>query len=156
VAGPIDSGGWGYITDDFRATMATAGLASLFLVFDIYHGKTPFSRKKPQTFAGGGAAEIHKASERGMDWLGKSKENKADGYYRHGIERAGVASGRKLSGGADGFARGALEILQAQARDGSITLGRWGGIPGGTAFCLPAADRAPLYTRTHFNTIGAR
>ena len=96
----------------------------------MYHGKTPFSRKNPQTFTERDAAEVHKAIERGMDWLGKSKENKADGYYLYGTERAGVASGRKLSGGADWFARGALEILQAQARDGSITLGNWGGTPG--------------------------
>ena len=128
-------GGWGYITDGSRATMATAGLASLFLVFDMVHGKTPFSRKNPQTFTEGDAAEVLKAIERGMDWLGKSKENKADGYYLYGIERAGVASGRKLIGGEDWFARGALDILQAQARDGSITLGNWGGTPGGTAFC---------------------
>ena len=53
--------------------MATAGLASLFLIFDMYHGKTPFSRKNPPTFTEGGAAEVHKAIERGMDWLGKSK-----------------------------------------------------------------------------------
>jgi len=82
--------------------MATAGLASLFLVFDRYHGKTPLSRKNPQTFTEGDAAEVRKAIERGMDWLGKSKENKADGYYLHGIERAGVAGGRKLIGGEDG------------------------------------------------------
>jgi hypothetical protein len=36
---------------------------------------------------------VHEAVERGMDWLGKSKENKADGYYLYSIERAGVASG---------------------------------------------------------------
>jgi len=95
VSGPIVSGGWGYITDGSRATLATAGLASLFLVFDMYHRKTPFSRKNPQTFTEGHAAEVHKAIERGMDRLGKSKENKADGYYLYGIERAGVASGRK-------------------------------------------------------------
>jgi len=74
--------------------MATAGLASLFLVFDMYHGKTPFGRKSPPTFTEGDAAEVHKAIERGMDWLGKSKENKAGGYYLYGIEGAGVASDR--------------------------------------------------------------
>ena len=127
-------GGWGYVTDASRANMATAGLASLFLVFDMYHGKTPYSRANPQTFTDGDAAEVLKSIERGMDWLGKSKENKADGYYLYGIERAGVASGRKLIGGEDWFARGAADILQAQRRDGSITLGHWGGTPGGTAF----------------------
>src|SRR5262249_42675194 len=61
--------------------------------------------------------------------------SKADGYYLYGIERAGVASGRKLIGGEDWFARGALAVLQAQRRDGSIPLGSWGGTPGSTAFC---------------------
>ena len=73
MSGPIVSGGWGYITDGSHATMASAGRASLFLVFDVYHGKTPFSRKNPQTFTEGAAAEVHEAIERGMDWLGKSK-----------------------------------------------------------------------------------
>ena len=128
-------GGWGYIIDGSRANMATAGLASLFLVFDMYHGKTAYSRANPRTFTDGDAAEVLKSIERGMDWLGKSQENKEDGYYLYGIERAGVASGRKLIGGEDWFARGALAILQAQRRDGSITLGQWGGTPGSTAFC---------------------
>src|SRR5207248_2645668 len=43
-----------------------------------YHGKKPFSRKNPQTFTEGDAAEVLKAIDRGMDWLGKSKESKAD------------------------------------------------------------------------------
>jgi len=47
--------------------MATAGLASLLLVLDMYHGKAPFSRTNPQTFTEGDAAEVHKAIERGMD-----------------------------------------------------------------------------------------
>ena len=76
-----------------------------------------------------------------MDWLGKSKENKADGYYLYGSERAGVASGCKLIGGEDRFARGALEILQAQARDGSITLGQWGRHPRRNCLPLPCPGR---------------
>jgi len=34
------------------------------------------SRKNPQIFTEGDAAEAHKAIERGMDWLGKSKEKR--------------------------------------------------------------------------------
>ena len=63
--------------------MATAGRASLFLVFDMYHGTTPFSRKNPQTFTEGDAAEVHKASERGTDWLGKGKQGRRLLPLRH-------------------------------------------------------------------------
>ena len=66
MSGPVVSGGWGYITDGSRVTMATAGLAKLLVVFDMYHGKTPFSRKNPQAFTEGAAAELLKAIERGM------------------------------------------------------------------------------------------
>jgi hypothetical protein len=57
--------------------MPTAGRASLFHIFDMVHGKTPLSRKSPRTFIEGDAGEVHTAIERGMDGLGKSKENKA-------------------------------------------------------------------------------
>ncbi len=128
-------GGWSYTTGGSTPNMATAGLASLFLVFDMYHGKTAYSRANPRTFTEGEAAEVLRAIERGMDWLGKQKGGKADGYYLYGIERTGVASGRKLIGGEDWFAEGALAVLQAQQRDGSIPLGHWGGPIGGTSFC---------------------
>ncbi len=38
-------------------------------------------------------------------------------------------------GGEDWFARGALAVLQAQQRDGSIPLGNWGGPAVSTSFC---------------------
>jgi hypothetical protein len=128
-------GGWSYTTGGSTPAMATAGLASLFLVFDMYHGKTPYTRANPRTFTEGDAAAVLKALQRGMDWLGKQKHGKADGYYLYGIERTGVASGLRLIGGADWFAEGALVTLQAQRRDGSIPLGHWGGQVGGTCFC---------------------
>ncbi len=107
-------GGWGYVAGDpSTPNMATAGLASMFLVFDMHHGKTPFSKANPRTFTTGDSAEVLKSIERGMEWLGKAQGNKEDGYYLYGIERTGVASGRKLIGGEDWFGRGALAILQA-------------------------------------------
>jgi hypothetical protein len=127
-------GGWSYITGPSSPNMATAGLASLFLVFDMYHGKTPYSRANPRTFAEGDAAAVLKSLERGMDWLGKQKGGKDDGYYLYGIERTGVASGLKLIGGADWFAEGSQVILQAQQRDGSIPLSGHGGVAGNTCF----------------------
>ena len=101
------TGGWGYIGGDQPTpNMATAGLASQFLVFDMYHGKTAYSRANPRTFTDGDAAAVLKSIDRGMDWLGKSQGDKGDGYYLYGIERAGVASGRKYIGGQDWFAQG--------------------------------------------------
>jgi hypothetical protein len=70
-----------------------------------------------------------------MDWLGKHKGGKNDGYYLYGIERTGVASGLRLIGGEDWFAEGALVTLRAQQRDGSIPLGGWGDTAVRTSFC---------------------
>jgi hypothetical protein len=129
-------GGWGYVGGSGSTpNMATAGLASLFLVFDMHHGKTPYSKANPRTFTTGDAADVLKALDRGVEWLGKANANKEDGYYLYGIERTGVASGRKLIGGEDWFARGALAVLQAQQRDGAIQLGSWGGRAVSTSFC---------------------
>ncbi len=132
-------GGWGYTAGaGSTANMATAGLASLFLVFDMYHAKTSYSRVDPRAFATGAAAEVLQSLERGMTWLGSAQGGqggKDDGYYLYGIERTGVASGRKTVGGEDWFARGALAVLRAQQRNGAIPLGQWGGAAGSTAFC---------------------
>src|SRR5436189_391366 len=101
----------------------------------MYHGKTPYSRANPRTFTEGDAAAVLKALERGMAWLGKQKGGKNDGYYLYGIERTGVAGGLKLIGGEDWFAEGAMVILQAQQRDGSIALPSHGGVVVSTSFC---------------------
>ncbi len=128
-------GGWGY-THSGASTpnMATAGLASMFLVFDTFHGKNFYSAKNPRTFEGGDAAAVLKSIERGMKWLGPSQGDKSDGYYLYGIERTGVASGRKYIGGEDWFAKGATTVLAAQRNDGSIPLCRWGA-QYGTPLC---------------------
>jgi hypothetical protein len=129
-------GGWGYTANSgSTANMATAGLASMFLVFDMHHGKTAYSAANPRTFTSGEPAEVLQSLERGMNWLGKVQGSKEDGYYLYGIERTGVASGRKLIGGEDWFGRGALAVLRAQQFDGSIPLGQWGGPAIGTSFC---------------------
>lgn len=120
-------GGWSYTTGGSTPNMATAGLASMFLVFDMYHGKSFYSRKNPRTFTTGEAAEVLKSLERGMNWLGQSRGDKQDGYYLYGIERTGVASGRKYFGGEDWFAHGALSVLKMQQGDGRIPHGRYGG-----------------------------
>ncbi|NQT38766.1 MAG: DUF4159 domain-containing protein [Planctomycetes bacterium] len=128
-------GGWGYTGSGSTPNMATAGLASMFLVFDMYHGRNFYSKKNPRTFTSGDAAEVLASLDRGMDWLGKASGNKNDGYYLYGIERTGVAGGRKYIGGEDWFARGSLAVLQSQQANGSVPMGSWGGASVNTSFC---------------------
>ncbi len=126
-------GGWGYMSGGSSPNMATAGLASMFLVFDMYHGKSFYSRDNQRTFTTGDAAAVLKSIERGMTWLGAKKSGKGGGYYLYGIERTGVAGGRKYIGGEDWFANGALTVLTNQRRDGSIP-GQYGTVIN-TCFC---------------------
>ncbi len=119
-------GGWGYVTGGSNPNMATAGLASLFLVFDTFHGKSFYSAKSPRTFEEGDAAAVLKSLEKGMKWLGQAQGDKTDGYYLYGIERTGVASGRRYIGGEDWFAKGAQSVLAAQQSNGSIPRCRHG------------------------------
>lgn len=127
-----EDGGWGYTSGASTANMATAGLASLFLVFDMHHGKQAYSRANPRAFKEGAAAEVLASLEKGMRWLGERGGANTDGYYLYGIERTGVASGRKYLGGRDWFREGALAALKAQRTDGSIPTSRTPVI--GTAF----------------------
>ncbi|MBU0550574.1 DUF4159 domain-containing protein [Myxococcota bacterium] len=117
-------GGWGYVhSSGSSANMATAGLASLFLIFDMRHSQSVYSRSAPNPFTEGEAAEVLAALERGMRWLGEHEGEKGQAYYLYGIERTGVASGRRYFGGDDWFAGGALHALSSQTASGSIPLG---------------------------------
>ncbi|MCA9548194.1 MAG: DUF4159 domain-containing protein, partial [Myxococcales bacterium] len=117
-------GGWGYITGGSSPNMATAGLASMFLVFDAFHGKRAYARGQAE-HADEGAEQVLAAIAKGMDWLASQEgRGNTDSYYLYGIERTAVAGGRKYLGGADWFRDGAQTVLQAQQPDGSIELGR--------------------------------
>jgi hypothetical protein len=70
-----------------------------------------------------------------MSWLGASRGDKASAYYLYGIERTGVASGRKYIGGEDWFANGSMTVLSSQHTSGLIPLGRWGCPVVGTSLC---------------------
>jgi len=128
-------GGWGY-TEGAGSTpnMATAGLATLFLVFDQYHGKGCYTSEKPDVFSTGEAADCLKSIARGMEWLGKSGGSNGEGYYLYGIERTGVASGRRTFGGRDWFADGVISVLRSQQPYGGFSLGGHGGTLGNAAF----------------------
>ena len=116
-------GGWGYTGAGSSPNMATAGLASMFLVFDMLYGKDTWRADRPGTFSSGEAAEALTAISRGMEWLGQAQGDRDNAYYLYGIERTGVASGRKYIGGEDWFSRGALAALTRQGPDGSVQMG---------------------------------
>lgn len=128
-------GGWSYTTGSSTANMATAGLASMFLVFDMLFSKTAYSSQTGNPFATGDAAACLKSIQAGMNWLGQPRADKTGGYYLYGIERTGVAGGRKHIGDEDWFAVGAEQVLRLQQRDGSFGGARWGGPVVETAFC---------------------
>jgi len=116
-------GGWGYQRSGSTPNMATAGLASMFLVFDMLYGRDTWRRDAPHAFTRGEPAEALQAIARGMKWLGGAQGSKDNAYYLYGIERTGVAGGRKYIGGEDWFARGALAALKRQEADGSVRMG---------------------------------
>lgn len=133
----IDDGGWAYMGyGSSTPNMATAGLASLFLVYDMYYARNVYRANSPAPTDAKDAEAVLKSIERGMEWLGKCKQAKTGSYYLYGIERTGVASGRKTIGGEDWFASGVKTVLASQARNGSIMGGYdhySGGIVGSTA-----------------------
>lgn len=120
-----EDGGWGYVQGSTStANMATAGLATLYLVFDHHYGrKSAWRQGKPAPFRDGEAAAVLAAIDRGLTWLGKADEDRTNAYYLYGIERAAVAGGQRLLGGVDWFAEGAEGALRAQRADGAFPLG---------------------------------
>ncbi len=118
-------GGWGYVQGSSSTpNMATAGLATLYLVFDHHYGrKEAWRTGKPAPFASGEARQVLDAIDRGLTWLGGADGDKSNAYYLYGIERTGVAGGRRTLGGVDWFAEGADAALRAQRVDGAFPLG---------------------------------
>lgn len=118
-------GGWGYVEGSASTpNMATAGLATMYLVFDHHYGRRGAWRTgKPAPFAGGEARAVLDAIDRGLSWLASADGDKSHAYYLYGIERTGVAGGQRLLGGVDWFAEGADAALRAQRADGAIPLG---------------------------------
>jgi hypothetical protein len=119
-------GGWSYTTGGSTPNMVTAGLASVFLVFDMYHGKSCYTHENPRAFTEGDAAKVLASIDRGIAWLNKNGTRGRGGYYLYGIERTGVAGGRKYFGKYDWFKTGAETTLKAQQPNGAIHLGHWG------------------------------
>ena len=84
-----DDGGWGYQKGSSSANMATAGLATMFLVFDMYHGKNYYTRDNPRPFSGGEAAACL-ASIRGQMLAAGQKAGDTFSFHGEGFAAGGV------------------------------------------------------------------
>lgn len=132
-------GSWRYNKDkEPSAAMTAAGVATLFITQD-YTSPDTWSACK----GGAPTPEIDK----GMAWMDqhiKEVMSGADYYTYYGIERIGVASGRKYFGTIDWYQEGANTLVHNQGKDGGWR-GTWGEIPS-TCFSLLFLSRgsAPI------------
>ena len=126
-------GGWGYRRDGTRATMAAAGVASLFVCYDNLMLHDPgVIRCSPSAKL----TDAQKRIQRGLDWFDNNfaaslRRPQHQYYYLYGVERVGLASGYKYFGKVDWYKMGATKLLASQGGDGA-----WGGKITDTAFAL--------------------
>ena len=120
-------GGWSYLwstPSDSRATMAAAGVATLFVCFDHLLSEGFLKCNTSLQF---------RPLKRGLDYFDRNFERSLrwrSGYYLYGIERIGLASGYKYFGDTDWYKAGASLLLRQQ-----VAPGGWGE-PYNTAYCL--------------------
>ncbi|QOV91900.1 DUF4159 domain-containing protein [Humisphaera borealis] len=119
-----------------KPTMTAAGVATLFITQDYLLQYSNFG------FCKGGANNMH--LEAGLAWMDKNVGKLLGGgqfYGMYGVERIGVASGKKYFGTVDWYNVGADYLVKAQAADGS-----WGGSIPNTCFAMLflARGRSPV------------
>lgn len=125
-------GGWGYrYKGESRLSMACAGMTCLYITQDYAHRdeyKNPGAyRKHPLT----------KHLEEGLVYMDKQFKGGQALYTLYGVERVGLASGRKRFGGKDWFAVGAEQILKTMGGgNGPFGLQDHGYKMAGHAFAL--------------------
>jgi uncharacterized protein DUF4159/squalene-hopene cyclase-like protein len=119
----LGDGGWGYnASGQTTRTMTAAGVASLFVCFDnLLSSATGFVRCR----IGPQETLAHLPIDRGLRWFDREFERTLSSsgwryYYLYGLERVGLASGRKHFGGADWYKRGTEIILRDQQGDGAV------------------------------------
>ena len=118
------NGGWCYIGNNERevsASMTAAGVATLFITQDYLHSAD---------FAAMHGNVNDPAIEGGLKWMGDHFKRVFDDgfkvlYTLYGVERIGVAAGRKYLGKTNWFETGADWLIANQKDDGS-----WGNGPG--------------------------
>lgn len=128
LAHQSSTGGWSYAgTPPETVTMTTAGVNTLYITLSQYYARhePPYlllrgvpRREDPQE------RHILEAAERGFDWLMRKDILAGGPYQLFGLERLGVASGRKFIGGVDWYRAGveSLEESSPNVVDDSLKL----------------------------------
>lgn len=117
-----EDGSWSYSgSHRGSATMTTAGVNTLYVVLAQLYAKQepPFELWRGVTDRGATEARIDqalRAAERGFDWLAQQNVLEGGTYQLFGLERLGVASGRKHVGAAEWY-RAGLRQMPQQTRD---------------------------------------
>lgn len=148
LADQDDNGAWAYgpgkppvaPKDAFQGpklSMTAAGVATLFITQDYLHSQDGLVPR-------GNMDNL--AITKGLNWIGKNFNPKSiDLYTWYGIERIGVASGRKYIGDVDWFKVGADTLVKNQGAQGQWSYGPKPDIVG-TSFALVflSRGRAPV------------
>lgn len=108
-------GGWDYIDGrQSKASMTAAGIATLYITQDFLMANSSWSTCTPRP------PDPHIA--KGLAWMDSHIRHVLDGkdtYLMYGIERIGLASGRKYFGNVAWFETGADQLVSGQNPDGS-------------------------------------
>ena len=127
-----DEGGWAYRPEqEVKASMTAAGIATLFITQDY---------TLPDRWGNCKGGSPNPNIEKGLAWMDQHIDqvlNEGNPYTMYGIERIGVASGRKYFGTVDWYEKGADVLVQRQGQDGS-----WGGSIPDTCFALVFLTRS--------------
>ncbi len=134
-------GAWTYGgggSESGTATMAAAGVASLFVCFDNLYAEA-FEKCNATD-----KLEL-KSITRGLAWFDRNFEKTMKPgaslgigdvtYYLYGVERVGLASGYKYFGAVDWYKMGASRLMSAQGGNGAW-MSNHGGGPVGTSLSL--------------------
>ena len=93
--------------NEVKDTMGVAGLATLYITQGFVDEELRLIPRPDKNI------------ERGMAWLDKDFKASNNLYYMYGVERVGLASGRKFFGTTDWYREGAASLVKSQAADGS-------------------------------------
>lgn len=140
------SGGWSYMhpqvtTQPVTPGMTAAGVASLYIMQDYLYANRGLDCRPSAP------VPSDLAIEAGMKWLADNMDKIASNqrFYKnrdfpivtlYGIERIGVASGRKYIGSVDWFSKGADWLVTQQNRNGSFPADYAGWIPALPSSCF--------------------
>lgn len=135
-------GGWGYAKSNDKSTMnmTAAGLACLYITEDYLHASE---------FVRPGVTEnhpVHKRIEMGVKWFDQNFQPAASNAYGMvGVERVGVASGRKYFKNEDWYRVGATAFVGAQAGGGAIPGSNGEDVNTAFALIFLSRGRVPVF-----------